>query len=225
MPRASNEQASLTDGRNTRVRDRRKELTALAPGMRLGHKFPFSEPLARYAYIDKIQFWVRDPLDRHTLNLLKAQCGGGGLSVWNQRARFDHRFRQRVQLRQPTAKAFQLLAKRNGLLINAVEIALDLIFKNRFERDAAREFFHKHLVRPWHGSRQKIVVYQHPQQKQAAHDHSGQTRYDAPRSAPNSIVIYPEDFTRVTGEPDCLHVAPTGPIVPAGPDGALCRIF
>jgi hypothetical protein len=61
-------------------------------------------------------------------------------------------------------------------------------------------------VRRWHGSRQKIRVYQPPRQKQAAHDDSGQCRYDAARSAPNRIVVYSEDFTRITGEPDCLHI-------------------
>jgi len=145
-------------------------------------------------------------LPRHTLNLLKAECGRGGLWVRNKRARFDYRYRQCVQLRQPTENACSLLAQRNDVLINGVEIALDLNFKNGFERDAAREFFHKHLVRRWHGSRQKIHVYQPPQQKQAAHDHSGQCRYDAARSAPNKIVVYSEDFTRITGEPDCLHI-------------------
>jgi hypothetical protein len=168
-------------------------------------KSRFREPIDRYAYIDKIQFWVIDPLDQHTLDLLKAECGKGGLSVSNKRARFDYRFRQRVQLRQPTEKAFRLLSKRNDVLVNGVEIALDLIFKNWCDRDTAIEFFHEHLVRRWHGSRQEIRVYRHGQLNRAGID-SGQCRYDAGRSAPNMIVVYPEPFSRVTGELHCVHI-------------------
>ena len=164
----------------------------------------FPQPIARYGYFDKIQFWLIDPLNQHTLDLLEAECGRGGLHVSDERARFDHRFRQRVQLRQPTENALRLLAQRNDVLINGVEIALDLIFKNWFERERAIDFLHQHLVRRWHGSRQEIRVYRDRQQ--AADDDTGQCRYDAGRSAPNRIVVYPESFTRVTGELHCLHI-------------------
>jgi hypothetical protein len=168
-------------------------------------KSRFREPTARYGYIDKIQFWVIHPLDPRALDLLRAECGKGGISVKNEPARFNYRFRQRVQLRQPTEKAFRLLSRRNDVLINGVEVALDLVFKNWCERDTAIEFFHEHLVRRWHGSHQEIRVYR-PQQEQAAHDHRGECRYDAGRSAPNKLVVYPEEFSRVTGEADCLHI-------------------
>jgi hypothetical protein len=171
--------------------------------MRPGLKFLLREPIARYAYIDKIQFWVIDPLDQHTLDLLKAECGKGGLFVTNKRARFDHRLRQRVQLRQPTENALRLLAQRNDVLINGVEIALDLIFKNWFERNRAIDFLHQHLVRPWHGKHQTIKVRRW---QQAGDDGLIQGRYDAGRSAPNMTVIYKEEVTRVTGELDCLHI-------------------
>lgn len=51
----------------------------------------FPEPIARYAYIDKIQFWAIDPLNQYTLDLLEAECGKGGLHVSDERARFDYR--------------------------------------------------------------------------------------------------------------------------------------
>ena len=164
----------------------------------------FPEPIARYAYIDKIQFWVIDPLDQYTLDLLKAECGKGGLFVINKRARFDHRFRQRVQLRQPTENALRLLAQRNDVLINGVEITLDLIFKNRAEKEETFDFMHQHLVRRWHGSRQEIRVYRGRQLVED--DDIGQSRYDAGRPAPNTIAVYLENFTRVTGELNCLHI-------------------
>ena len=91
-----------------------------------------------------------------------------------------------------------------GVLINGMEIALDLIFKNRAEKEETFDFMHQHLVRRWHGSRQEIRVYRDRQQVED--DDIGQCRYDAGRSAPNRIVVYPEDFTRVTGELNCLHI-------------------
>jgi hypothetical protein len=167
--------------------------------MRPGLQFALPEPIARYPYIDQIQFWLIDPLDQHTLHLIKTQCGKGGLHVSNKRAKFNRRFRQRVQLRQPTENAFRLLAQRNGILINGVEITLDLIFRNRAAKEAAADCLHQHLIRRWHGSRQEIRVRS---------DANGviQFRYDARRSAPNKIALYPEDFTRVTGELYCLHL-------------------
>ncbi len=162
------------------------------------------QPIASYGYFDSIQCWIPEPLDQHTLDLLKAECGRGGLFVINKRARFDDRFRQRVQLRQPTENALRLLAQRNDVLINGAEIALDLIFKDRAEKEETFDFMHQHLVRLWHGSRQEIRVYRDRQQVED--DDIGQCRYDAGRSAPNRIVVYPENFTRVTGELNCLHI-------------------
>jgi hypothetical protein len=166
--------------------------------MRPGLKFLLPEPIARYGYIDQIQFWLIDPLKQHTLDLLKAECGKGGLHVSNKRAQFNRRFRQRVQLRQPTEKALRLLAQRNDVLINAVEISLDLVFKYWSEKSRALAFLHQHLIRRWHGSRQPIHV--------TKADGDIQYRFDARRSAPNKIALYPEDFTRVTGELHGLHI-------------------
>ena len=157
-------------------------------------KLILHQPIARYGYFDKIQFWVIDPLDQHALDLLKAECGRGGLFVINKHARFDHRFRQRVQLRQPTENALRLLEQRNDVLINGAEIALDLIFKYQADAEEAWDFFHQHWVRRWHRKGQEIRI------------RFGQTRYDARRSAPNLLVLYPDDHTRVTGELNCLHI-------------------
>jgi hypothetical protein len=167
--------------------------------MRPGLKALLPEPIARYAYIDQIQFWLIYPLDQQTLDLLKAECGKGGLHVSNKRAQFNRRFRQRIQLRQPTENAFRLLAQRNDVLINGVEITLDLIFRNRAAKEAAADCLHQHLIRRWHGRRQEIRVQS---------DANGliQYRFDARRSAPNKLALYPEDFTRVTGELFCLHL-------------------
>jgi hypothetical protein len=101
------------------------------------------------------------PLDRITLAVLKKECGRGGIHIENRPARFNNRhrqYRQRIELRQPTKKALQWLVARDDVLINRAEIAFDLVFKYRADADEAWEFLHQHLIRRWHGKRQKICV-------------------------------------------------------------------
>ncbi|MGB6663109.1 MAG: hypothetical protein WBE90_29495 [Xanthobacteraceae bacterium] len=90
----------------------------------------------------------------------------------------------------------QWLVGRDDVLINRAEIAFDLVFKYRADTDEAWEFLHQHLIRRWHGKRQEICV------KWGI----GNTRYDASRSAPNMILFYPQDHSRITGEVNCLHL-------------------
>jgi hypothetical protein len=108
------------------------------------------EPIGIYPYFDKIQFWVRKPLDQKAIGWLGKQCGQGGIHTENRPARFNRRYRQRIELRQPTKKALQWLVSRDDALINRGEIAFDLVFKYRAERDEAWEFLHQHLIRRWH---------------------------------------------------------------------------
>ncbi len=75
-----------------------------------------------------------------------------------------------------------------------MEVACDLIFPDCVELDDAFEFLHHHMVRRWHGKRQKIRRFEDG------------ARYDAGRWAPNGIVMYREPFSRATGEADCLHL-------------------
>jgi hypothetical protein len=92
-----------------------------------------------------------------------------------------------------------LLAQLSDVLINRVEITLDLTFEYRPDAEEAREFFHQHWVRRWHGRSQEI--------RQCGDGNFGsQTRYDAGRSAPNQLVLYTEAHSRITGELNCLHV-------------------
>jgi hypothetical protein len=160
-------------------------------------------PIGKYPYFDKIQFWVCEPLDLKTLALLKRSCGRGGIGIDNRPARFNNRhrqYRQRIELRQPSVGALRWLAEHSDLLINQAEIALDLIFKNRADAEEALDFVHQHLVRRWHGKRQEIRV------RRGDDGGSLETRYDAGRRSPNALVLYADDHTRATGELYCVHI-------------------
>lgn len=171
-------------------------------------------PIAAWPYLDKIQFWLRKPIGNPEISSLRQQCGRGGVHAEGRAARFDARFRQRVELRQPSAEALQWLAMRRDALINRAEIALDLIFGDRNKRDDVFEFLHYRLVRRWHGKRQNVKLVRgvkHPRKRRRVPEiveevGFGHTRYDAPRSAPNGIAFYHQPFSRLTGELDCLHL-------------------
>ncbi|MFZ0846153.1 MAG: hypothetical protein WAM62_10205 [Pseudolabrys sp.] len=159
-------------------------------------------PTGVHAYFDKIQFWVPTPLDRKTLSQLRKQCGRGGLFAANGPARFNARYRQRIELRQPSNQALQWLARRDDALINRVEITIDLTFNCLSDRDDTWEFLHRHIVRRWHGKNQEIRIVRG---EKAQNDTVG-TRYDAGGWASNKIVFYPEEHSRMTGELNCLHL-------------------
>jgi hypothetical protein len=163
------------------------------------------KPTAREAYFDKVQFWVRTPLNDATLGELRSECGRGGLYVENRPARFDARYRQRLELKQPNRTTMEWIARRDDALINGAEVAVDYVFKSSADRDDAWEFLDRHLVRSWHhGKNQKIsIVKSH---SDTDDNRSSGTRYDAGRSAPNGIVLYKENHSRMTDEVNCLHL-------------------
>jgi len=165
-------------------------------------------PTAVYPYFDKVQLWVRKPVDRVTLAQLRDQCGPGGIFAKSGPARFDSRYRQRIEFRQPSSEAYTWLARRDDALINRAEIALDLVFKYRAYRDEAWKFLNRHLVRRWHGKRQEIRIFRPGTQNTSGADREDAigTRYDASRSAPNCIVCYGQGHSRITGELNCLHL-------------------
>ena len=170
-------------------------------------------PTAIYPYFDKIQFWVPDPIDRSTIAQLRRHCGRGGLHVRNMPARFSARYRQRIQFFQPSDQTLEWLAGRDDALINRAEITLDFIFNNWAEVDETFEFLHRHIVRRWHGPKQKIKIVRKDAAAAAGKKKArvvdeierGETRYDAGRK-PNKIVFYRGRHCRVTGEVYCLHL-------------------
>jgi hypothetical protein len=162
------------------------------------------QPIGIYAYFDKIQFWVRKPLNPGALTWLGQQCGKGGLFVGNGPAPFSARFRHRIELRQPSPAALRWLARHNDALINRAEITLDLTFKYRANVDEAWDFVHQHWVRRWHRKSQEIRAFRSP--PRGDDPGTGETRYDAGGQAPNRLVLYAENHTRITGELNCLHL-------------------
>lgn len=155
------------------------------------------KPSAVRTFIDKVQIWFCMPIDRVTIDRLRKECGRGGIYVEWRRARFDRRFRQRAELRQPSDNVLQWLSNRPDILVNRAEFALDFIFESPAERDDAIDFLRRHVVRRWHGRKQKVRL--------AGPFAARATRYDAGRWAPNAIAFYPERFSRVTGELYCVH--------------------
>jgi hypothetical protein len=128
-----------------------------------------------------------------TLAILKGESGH--LHVGRQPARFDASFRQRLELKQPSARALRWIANREDALINGTEVAVDFVFANWAERDDALEFLHRHLVRRWHGQHRIRVL-----------SGAAATRYDARRTARNVLVLYRQTFSRITGELCVLHL-------------------
>jgi hypothetical protein len=149
------------------------------------------KPTAIHPFFDKAVFWLRQPVGAATIAKLKKQCGS--LDFKNKKARFDRRYRQRIEFRQPSLSALQWLAGRRDAWVNSAEIALDYIFESAADQELAWEFFLTHLVRRWHGKKQQVRVYR-------------QTGYDAGRWAPNRYSVYPQQHSRVTGELYCVHL-------------------
>ena len=162
------------------------------------------KPTAVYAYFDKISVLDTNPLDGDILASLRSEYGRGGLYVENRPARFDARYRQRLELKQPSRTTMECIARRHDTLINGAEVAVDYVFKSSADRDDAWEFLDRHLVRSWHGKNQNIrIVKSH---SDTDDNRSSGTRYDAARSAPNGIVFYKDNHSRITGELNCLHL-------------------
>jgi hypothetical protein len=151
-------------------------------------------PSSIIAYFDRIVIWLRIPVDGRTLKKLRHHCGH--LQPGRRIARWDRNFKQRLDFKQPDEEALRWIAGRNDGLINYGEVTLDLIFRSRAESVAARDYLYRHLTRRWHRG-QEIVFYDNDEDS---------TRYDGPRTAPNVIAIYLEDYSRITGECYCLHV-------------------
>lgn len=156
------------------------------------------------SYLDKVVVWLQVPASARELAWLekqcgrkqcgRKQCGRGGIDVKTRPAKFDPRYKQRIELRQPNLQALGWLSRRTDALITGVEVALDLVYACPDDRDDAEEFFARHRVRRWHGKDQPVF-------------HFKATRYDASRAAPNYIAMYPEPYSRITGEvQDILHI-------------------
>jgi hypothetical protein len=157
-------------------------------------------PRAVEPYFDLIQVWRREPLDDATRAWLSGQCRH--LYLKNGAAQFDSRLRQRVDMKGLSEAGLTWLIAQKDAFLNRLEIALDLHFDDEDARDSTFEFFHRHLVRRHLRRTQEVRCYRGDGQTPCREYHPSlaQTRYDASRSAPNRIVNYKQESSRITGE-------------------------
>ncbi|HUS96767.1 MAG TPA: hypothetical protein VMX97_08525 [Hyphomicrobiaceae bacterium] len=147
----------------------------------------------RHPSLDAITVWLERPISETQIDLVRASCGF--LEVHNEPMEFSLEFQQRLQLKQPRDLAFMLLRLMNKgeYLINYAEVALDLITASDADHDALRAVLDRCLVQPYHGKR-KLSAYR-------------DTSYSAyKRWTGNSITLYSDRESKVTGETNCNHV-------------------
>jgi len=161
-----------------------------------------------YPYFDNLQVWLRRPIDRAKLKILRRQCRH--LRVRNKPTRFLGGYSQRLKFKGPGIGVLRWLASRDDALVNRIEISLDYVFDNWVDRTEAFEFMHHHFVRLWHGRRQQIRIRRASERykgwERVREIELGQTRYDTARRAPNCVGFCKEKHCRVTGELNNLHV-------------------
>jgi hypothetical protein len=104
---------------------------------------------------------------------------------------------QRLEFVGPNERALRWIASRRGGLINYIEVATDNIFDTPDEREAAWEFFHRHLTRRYHRRTQGIQFHDND---------TTHARYDALPNAPNLITVYRDEWSRIDGQLNVLHV-------------------
>ena len=122
-------------------------------------------PLASYRHFDRVHVWLRKPLNKQQLRPIADQCERGwpkGVEPHYKPCPFHPGYRMRLELYQPSRKAFEVLAEMTSTdepLINYVEIAWDQIFNDQNEADHSVEYFFGHLVQPWHRKSMKVHAY------------------------------------------------------------------
>ena len=147
---------------------------------------------ARYAYFDKVQVWLKQPLDAVGLKRLRRGCRGEVHVKDDVLYTKSGAYRQRLQLHQLTRSALVALRRRNDVLINMVEIACDYIYDDEIALDTAADYIKDHLVQRHHRT-QVTVRYKG-------------TLYTGQRRAKNRMAVYADRHCKLTGEVHCLHI-------------------
>jgi hypothetical protein len=165
----------------------------LTPGERARNAAQDIRPSDIYAYIDCVHAWVPRPFALQERAWLKRHCRW--VRALPRRKRWDrHRYRQYLDLKQPTDVALHYLANINNVLVNYVEFALDWTFRYEDERDAATDIVNAHMIKRWHRESQGIRFVK------------ATTRYTAGRHASTNLVSYADLPSRMTGELACVHI-------------------
>jgi len=152
-------------------------------------------PSAVYPFFDKIGVWVQEPLDLDERNAVRRHCLLKRKLYSDLRpAGFDPRWRQRLEIYQPTPKAVQtLLSLRRRHYFNYFEPALDWIYDDSWDRDQARAALNHYFVK-----RYRRRDYDPPR------DYG--TYYSGPRKTATNPVIYSDRVCKLTGELFCVHM-------------------
>ena len=149
-------------------------------------------PIAMHPYCDVIGLWLRDPLCPADLADLQSQCGGKlGHRIRKPRFRRDDRpdleYAQRLTLRQPTDAALEYFGKRNDVLLVYSELALDRIYANRDDQQAALQFVIEHsLIKDRRGQFMRVCL-----------GPKGLTLYSGQRGSKHLAVTYADKKSKV----------------------------
>jgi hypothetical protein len=112
------------------------------------------QPLRAFAYFDTVHGWLKQPLSLRQQTRLRRDCP----DLWCDTcvAWFDYRYRQRLQLPQPSTATLKTLTEYSGdtALLNYGEFALDLLPPDRSTlNDLVAALFNSFAQR-WHLGKQ-----------------------------------------------------------------------
>ncbi len=171
----------------------KRRKTRVKPAHQLPRRAPIY-PSDKYAYIDKIQLWLRQPLSPAQRKWLHDHCKVPP-HISDQPAKWNPAYVQRLQIRRPSPEVLRWLASlgKDKVCFNAVELALDWTFASAIELHCAKEFFDAHNIQLWHSKKHGVRF-------------AADTRYLARRGARNVPTDYADKHCRITGELYCLHV-------------------
>ena len=112
-------------------------------------------PLRIELYFDRIIIWLKRPLSKERLAWLAGECGPGGLDIENERAWFDWRYQQKIEVYQPSKAALRYLANLDDdVLLNYVEVTVDFIMPDYESKELLLRAFKDGFLQPRHRNRQ-----------------------------------------------------------------------
>jgi hypothetical protein len=155
------------------------------------------KPFASYTYFDRLRFWLREPLPIGAVDRLRKLCAK--VIVDRKQAWFDWRYRERLDILQPTQSALQFLARLdNRVLFNYVEIACDFIFADPHAVQRCLQLFRDSFLQAWHRPTMQVRAYL-----------QGYTTREPPepgeRRTGQWFQYYIDQPCRLTQEPYCCH--------------------
>jgi hypothetical protein len=155
-------------------------------------------PIAALPHFDRLRVWPHPPLTNRQLASLDRECIGG-VRPDNEPAWFNRRYRQKIDLFQPSPTALQLLGEfdEGVSLVNYAEIACNLIFSNELATARVVDDFEVGFLQPHHG-KMRAEIY--PQGFSTR-----RTPERGQRRAGRWFVFYGDRPCKLTDAPHCFH--------------------